>query len=1097
MTTSRDPVDPIAEYSSHDDQPRRFQTAGTQHSQADSQAKKPFILKRWKDKLGLDIPTLKSMLKGAIPPTVALAMYQSDAVANQYGNLGYLVAIASMLSLSVQPRAKFIQTMILDILGVCIGASFALLMMYSSIKAREHGTNRSSATTQSSAGGTKVVPYNGSASAVVGIWLFFNIYLANTLRAFRPQYIMPTILYCIFINVAATYSTQFTNMTQVYAFVQQLLEAFLTGFGLATVTSFHIFPLTSRHIVFKILEGYVAGLKGALAQQGAYMRSLETLETCGPTLEEAKTRTSTRTNGTLSKPKTRDPDAERMELAEKLKGLSVGLSASFGKFRTEMIFARREVARGKLDYKDLKEIQRLFGNLHIPVVAMLTVNDLVERIAREQGWREAQGSVDDEQENKWNLDPTRIKKQQWNTIMQLMHEPFAVLTQAMVEGLDHALLILEISNPPKPKKSSPNDDLEARGDRPRPGQPGFATYFESQIEDYINIRGEHMKNWAEQKDMDLSTDNISECFTEHRRHQRHLFLVLYIEYLFWAASKAILELVRFADLKVADGTMKKKRLLFPNKRKMVQWIKSLTELEDSNPDHTPEIQEIGVNIVYVGDGLSKKKDPEHLPPANLFESATDKIRAVSHFLASPQSAFGFRAACAVMTIAIILFYRNTQHFFIEQRLFWSMIMVSISMTTTAGSGIFGFALRIFGTFAAMCASFIIWYIVDRHTAGILVFLALWLSCAHYTLLKFPAMVMASMISMITVILIIGYELQVRKEGVVKSTSNGQRYYPLYELAPYRLAVVCGGLAVAFVWTFFPYPITARSALRHGLGSALYLLANYYSCLHTTVNMRIQGREGDMALKTSPGRKLEKTRETIFGKEIQLINNLHQHIAFTKWEPTFGGKFPKDRYEDIVDNVQCMIRHLALISYSTQSFRPHTFHPTPISPNSNSNSNSPPNSACWLPSLLTLLSNLSHNSHRLTSTLSLLSSAVSSSNPLPPYLALTLPRSFSMVDELESLDREILGAKHVTEPGYTAFAVMQLSQKMVRDDLERLVRDVGELVGEVDFEFRVELVGGSTEGTTLTESSFDGEDGDDGDDVGVSETRLEGEKSKHD
>ncbi len=157
--------------------------------------------------------------------------------------------------------------------------------------------------------------------------------------------------------------------------------------------------------------------------------------------------------------------------------------------------------------------------------------------------------------------------------------------------------------------------------------------------------------------------------------------------------------------------------------------------------------------------------------------------------------------------------------------------------------------------------------------------------------------------MVTQVLIVGYELEVRKIGLQVATSNGQPYYPIYELAPYRLACVAGGMAVAFIWTFFPYPITARSQLRKDLGASLYLLANFYSCVHTTVGLRLQGAEGDMDLKDSPGRKLEKARSKVFAKELMLLAGLREHSAFTAWEPTIGGKFPKQQYDTIIEEVQ--------------------------------------------------------------------------------------------------------------------------------------------------------------------------------------------------
>lgn len=136
-----------------------------------------------------------------------------------------------------------------------------------------------------------------------------------------------------------------------------------------------------------------------------------------------------------------------------------------------------------------------------------------------------------------------------------------------------------------------------------------------------------------------------------------------------------------------------------------------------------------------------------------------------------------------------------------------------------------------------------------------------------------------------------------------ATSNGQPYYPVYLLAPYRLACVSGGMFVAFFWTFFPYPLTARSQLRKDLGVSLYLLANFYSIVHTTVGLRIKGTEGDLESKHSPGRRLEKARREVYVKELALLAGLRQHSAFTAWEPTFGGKFPRAQYDIIIQETQ--------------------------------------------------------------------------------------------------------------------------------------------------------------------------------------------------
>lgn len=87
------------------------------------------------------------------------------------------------------------------------------------------------------------------------------------------------------------------------------------------------------------------------------------------------------------------------------------------------------------------------------------------------------------------------------------------------------------------------------------------------------------------------------------------------------------------------------------------------------------------------------------------------------------------------------------------------------MTMTSGQSLFGFFGRVAGTAVAMVLSIVIWYIVDQKTPGIIVFLWLVIFCSMYFFLKFPRFIPVSLISIVTLVLIIGYELQVRKIGI--------------------------------------------------------------------------------------------------------------------------------------------------------------------------------------------------------------------------------------------------------------------------------------------------------------------------------------------
>lgn len=71
--------------------------------QNEAEERKPSKLKQIWEKAGLDPLTLMLMFKGSLPPTIAIAMYQSNAVSSKFGTIGYLVAIRSVLFAAIPP----------------------------------------------------------------------------------------------------------------------------------------------------------------------------------------------------------------------------------------------------------------------------------------------------------------------------------------------------------------------------------------------------------------------------------------------------------------------------------------------------------------------------------------------------------------------------------------------------------------------------------------------------------------------------------------------------------------------------------------------------------------------------------------------------------------------------------------------------------------------------------------------------------------------------------------------------------------------------------------------------------------------------------
>ncbi|KAH6680428.1 hypothetical protein B0J14DRAFT_470440 [Halenospora varia] len=959
------------------------------------------------------------------------------------------------------PRAKYFQTLTLNILGICIGSAIALLGIWSGIKAREHTTPPGS-----------VERYNSSQAAVCAIWLFANIYFVNVMRAKMPALQFPVIMYSIFTNVAFTYGSLFQTIAQGESFVRKLLEGFLTAFAIATGVHLFIIPITSRTVVFKEMEGYIGLLRKTLGAQTAYLQSLETTDMFAESKEEEK---SNEENKKKHKKKV-NPHPVQTPQAAALKGAIAGLKGLHGKIYGDLPFAKREIAFGKLDAKDLDEIFNRFRAILIPLVGLSTITDIFERIAERRGWVRGANTPHDQTES-WDPAEDGAKteeKRVWNEVMKTLHEPFTVVVAAMDEGLQHSSLLLEITKAAKKKKG---EDEESKSPGPNPGQPEFSKFLKDKIVEFYGTRGTTLKAWAREKGLSadqfdhlhgpsVDKNMFKDTDSQHLRDQQQLYLILYMEFLLYSTGVAILELVDFADKKVAEGFMKKNRLIMPGGRRLKKWVMSIGKEDSSIDTESPDSLENGSKNVYMGSGFNPRKDPEHLPPATIWQHFGNGLRVIPRFLGSTESAFGFRVACATLTVGIVAFLKDTRTFFIEQRLVWAMIVIAIGMTMTSGQSIFGFLMRVGGTALSMVFSFIIWYIVDEKTPGIIFFLWLFIFLEMYLFLKFPRFTAVWLVCIVTQVLIIGYEFQVRKIGVAAASASGQPYYPIYELAPYRLACVAGGSFVAFIWTIFPYPISDRSWLRRDLGSTLYLLANYHAIVHSTVGARMHGTEGDMDLKSSPGRRLEKVRHKVFGKLLMLLPSLEQHANWEKWELSIGGKFPRESYENITHRATNIMNYLSLISYATQSW-------STKDGDKNYPNTIPTARHAWLHDLSLLVDKIGPTSHTVTSILSMLSASVQMGSPLPPYIQ--LPEPYNLSKRLEALDSGILDARHVEEPGYSAYAVMQVASGLMMDDLRRLVDSVRELVGETDFSFRVDGSESSFE-STVVESGSDGGEG---------------------
>jgi len=165
-------------------------------------------------------------------------------------------------------------------------------------------------------------------------------------------------------------------------------------------------------------------------------------------------------------------------------------------------------------------------------------------------------------------------------------------------------------------------------------------------------------------------------------------------------------------------------------------------------------------------------------------------------------------------------------------------------------------------------------------------------------------------------------------------------------------------------------------------------------------------------------------------------------------------------------VNSIINYISLIGYASAKFSDGTVEEETL----------------WAVDFRKMLTSVRATSHEITGLLTTLSASIANGQPLPPYLK--TPQPYQLSAKLEAIDHDILSVRHIAEPGYAAFAVIQVSSRCIIAELEVLLRyaqplfpyraladrdrNVKEVVGELDFSFHI-VSTASSSSDTLTPS----------------------------
>jgi hypothetical protein len=445
--------------------------------------------------------------------------------------------------------------------------------------------------------------------------------------------------------------------------------------------SLFIIPVSSRKVFFAEATGFLQSSRELLKTQLAFVEALEHSQMCEPSVPKTEFMED---NIGAQKPPSDDSEtiAKRLVYTQRTAALqkaSAGLLDLGSRLREDVVFARREMAYGHLQSADIHELHLLLKNIMLPMSGLSTISDISERLRNRyhSDRRKFEASQCPEAQNVEVPEKDQANEQaEWQELMQALHASFEPVIQVLDEGVLHVLVLLKlIPEPKKAKKVAVNDsekagaalgeDIEKAAPNPGPGDIGFGNYLEREIKEFRKQRSESLEAWAKERGLSSIFHTSSKHVhwpsgPDHDRYKalrsireirasQRLHLILYMEYLLYSVAKSTLALVRFAEAKVEDGSMKKQRFIFPALRTIQKWIRGIIDGEDSSPGIGNLDNMMGnVETVYLGDSLKTPKDPEHLPPKNFSQVLGNKARMIPRLLGSDAVHFGVRVALASM-----------------------------------------------------------------------------------------------------------------------------------------------------------------------------------------------------------------------------------------------------------------------------------------------------------------------------------------------------------------------------------------------------------------------------------------------------------------
>ncbi|GAA5957141.1 hypothetical protein JCM21900_003109 [Sporobolomyces salmonicolor] len=349
--------------------------------------------------------------------------------------------------------------------------------------------------------------------------------------------------------------------------------------------------------------------------------------------------------------------------------------------------------------------------------------------------------------------------------------------------------------------------------------------------------------------------------------------------LYWAFSyqssligwtEALVDL--FEEALKIEKKRKKARVWFPDWSKArFAWTSAEGGYQDVDPDSFAE---------FDTQAFSAPRHPDYRPPKTVMQLFGVRLHRVAARLAKRDVLFGCKAAVLLGLCSMPAYFSTTCFFFYRERGVWVLIMIALTTTQFVGDTIFGFLVRVVGTFFGALVGLLIWSIAAQNGRGNPYAVAATCAVAFPFIFFYRVHFMppiTAILPPVTTMLVLGYSWQNGHNPALSSVGWG------WDVAWRRFVCVMIGISIAFVWTYIPPKTTQKVSIRRTYARCVDKLGGVMCQILSFANT-----------KTKPTKPPKVIVKNLAMLRMQ-VDKTTQAKAMARYELSLQGPWPAEHY----------------------------------------------------------------------------------------------------------------------------------------------------------------------------------------------------------